>query len=287
VSIERALEKARQLHKARVAEEQATASAAAQAQAHVEVRVEQRQPAGPAETLPKLQRLQLDPAACERHRVILTDGERSSLSRAEPAFRLLRSRVRHRFDTSNWFCIGITSPGPGEGKTVTTLNLALSMARERQRTIVLLDLDMRNPSVMKYLGVSPGVEISDYLSDRATPEQVLFATDVDNLLIAGNRAPVDGASELLATQRLEELLTYIRRRVPDAVVLIDLPPVTSTDEALLVAPRVDAMFLVVCEGRSRRDLLTRTVNLLGDFNVVGIILNRSSESLGGYYQYRY
>jgi Mrp family chromosome partitioning ATPase len=91
---------------------------------------------------------------------------------------------------------------------------------------------------------------------------------------------------LLASTRLEELLQYVRGRSPGALVIIDLPPVLSTDEALVVAPRTDAMYLVVSEGVTRRDGLARSVDMLSDFTVAGIILNRSTEVLGAdYYGY--
>jgi Mrp family chromosome partitioning ATPase len=234
-----------------------------------------------------LRQVVLDPDESERNRILLAEGTQGDLAHAEPAYRLLRSRIRQRMVAGNWSCIGITSPGPGEGKTVTALNLALSLAREKQRPIFLVDLDMRNPSVFKYVGATPAVQISDFLRSAAQPDEVLFSTSVDCLAIAGNRAPVEGASELLATRGLEMLLMHIRVRFPGAIIIIDLPPVTSTDEALLVAPHVDAMYLVIGEGITRRDALTRAQNLLSDFVVAGMILNRSVERQDSYYYGRY
>ena len=289
--IERAIELARQLQEKRAAENRRSDDKSSAAAAHALDGAPPRQEFRPAphvsEVRPDFARIDFDPEQCERNRIVLTVGEKSHLGRAEPAYRLLRSRAQHSISTGNWSCVGITSPGPGEGKTVTTLNLALSIAREKQRDVVVLDLDMRNPSALKYLGARPAVEISEYFKGTAGPDKVLLATEVDNLLIAGNREPAEGASELLATQKLPELLSYIHRISRGALVLIDLPPVTSTDEALQVAPRVDAMFLVVSEGLTRRDSLTRTINLLSDFRIAGLILNRSTETRGRDYYYYY
>jgi Mrp family chromosome partitioning ATPase len=234
-----------------------------------------------------LARVEFDTAACERNRVLLVDAPASEMAgRAAAAYRLLRSRVQHRSKGRKWSCIGITSAGPGEGKSLTTVNVALSIAREKQRAVYVLDLDMRNPSVLKYLGVQPPQELSAFFAEGVGHEQVLYATAVENLVIAGNVAPAIGASELLASSRLEELLVLIRRRSPDAMILIDLPPVTSTDEALVVAPRLDVIFLVVSEGVTRRDALARALHLLSDFPVEGVIMNRSSENFSGdYYSY--
>jgi Mrp family chromosome partitioning ATPase len=142
---------------------------------------------------------------------------------------------------------------------------------------------MRNPSVLSYLGASVPVQLSQFFFKAATPEDVLFATGIEMLVVAGNRQPIEGASELLASQRLDELIAYIRGRSPNALIIIDLPPVVSTDEALKVAPRVDAMFLVVSESKTRRDALERSLGLLSDVKIAGIILNRSPESVGQYY----
>ena len=238
--------------------------------------------AGPEE-FAALERVDFDAAIGEAHHVLVQDQATDAAARADAAYRMLRGRVLNRIRTSNWSCVGISSPGPGEGKTVTTLNLAICIAREKQRPVYLLDLDMRNPSVLAYVGVRPPIGLSRYFSDGLSADQVLFETNMPGLIVGGNREPVANASELLATSRLAQLLAYIRRRSPDALIIIDLPPVMSTDEALVVAPKVDGMLLVVSEGITRRDQLRRCTDMLSDFPVAGIIMNRSSEGLGRKY----
>jgi Mrp family chromosome partitioning ATPase len=83
---------------------------------------------------------------------------------------------------------------------------------------------------------------------------------------------------MLAGPRLEELLAHIRRRSPDACVLVDLPPVNVTDEALLVGPRVDAFLMVVSEGKTERKDLAQALSTLSEFTVLGVVVNRSSDS---------
>ncbi|MGB7738773.1 MAG: CpsD/CapB family tyrosine-protein kinase [Steroidobacteraceae bacterium] len=240
----------------------------------------------PQEKYRELERVDMDLDDCGRRRVLLTDAQILMAGRAGAAYRLLRSRVLHRARTGNWSIVGVTSAEPGDGKTLTAVNLAISIAREKQRVVYLLDLDMRNPSVCETLGARPPKALSEFFSADLAAEEVLFETAVENLVIAGNTEAVPNASELLASPRLEALLKYIRRRSPGALILIDLPPALSTDEALVVAPRVDAMFLVVSEGKTRREAAMRAVNLLGDFKIAGIIVNRSREEVGGdYYTY--
>ena len=245
------------------------------------------EPAGPAVHYSDLERVSFDAEACERFNVLVTGEQLANSAQAAAAYRLMRGRILLKVKAAGgWSCVGISSPGPGEGKTVTTLNLAISIAREKQRMVYLLDLDMRNPSMCQRAGFQPPRALAQYFTEGLSPESVLYQTDVDHLVVAGNLQAVPNASELLASPRLDELIKYIRRRSPGAIIFIDLPPVLSTDEALVVAPRTDAMFLVVAEGITRRDGLAKASDVLSDFTVAGIIMNRSSEGMGAdYYAY--
>ena len=290
MTIQDALERAKQLHRQRndaSAKETVRSPLSPDETASlVALREELRVEPDVSASYPDLDRVEFDTGACIHNHVLVSDEQILDAGRAAAAYRLLRGRILHRVKTGGWSCVGITSPGPAEGKTVTALNLAISIAREKQRMVYLLDLDMRNASVFERVGVRPPRALSQFFTDGLAPESVLFQTGIDNLVIAGNRESVPSASELLASGRLDELLSYIRRRSKGALILIDLPPVLSTDEALVVAPRTDGLFLVVAEGGTRRDGLAKAIDLLSDFTVAGLILNRSSEQLGAdYYGY--
>lgn len=284
MTIQDAIERAKKLGKERAARSRAAPDdARSAAYLREPARTE---PRAPGQHYTALERLEFDAATCAQYNILLTDEQMKAAGHAAAAYRLMRSRVLHRFKDINSPRIGITSAAPGEGKTVTALNLAMSIARDKQRPVYLFDLDMRNPSVFRWVGCRPPHQLSQYLSGSLAPEQVLYQTSVENLVLAGAFDAAQGASELLASSRLDELLNYVQRRSPDALVLIDLPPVLSTDEALVVAPRTDAMFLVVSEGMTRRDALTRAIDMLSDFKVAGIVLNRSTENTGAdYYGY--
>lgn len=215
---------------------------------------------------------------CEQHRVLITDEQLRALPEADAAYRLLRSRVQHQLKRNNWFSLAVVSAGQDEGKTVTALNLAASIAREKQRPVYLLDLDMRNPSVCRYLGLQDVRGLPDYFTGDADPADVLVQTSIPYFVVAGGQTPVTGASEMLSGPRLEQLLAHIRLRSPGALVIVDLPPVSLTDEAVVVAPRVDALLVVVSEGKTPRDELARTLSVLNEFNMVGVVVNRASDS---------
>ena len=238
---------------------------------------------------PAFPQLEVDTSIAETHRVLLPGTHVGENTHAAASYRMLRTRLLHRLRGNNWRSMALTSPGAGEGKSLTSLNLALSIARDKTTDVFLLDLDMRNPSICAYLGVRPRHELVRYFSGEGAPADVFFTIGVDNLTLAGHMTATDQASELLTNGRLEELLAYIHSISANAVVLIDLPPLLVTDEALLVAPKVDATALVVTEGRTRRDSLVRARQLLADYTFAGVVLNRSTENFGAdsYYGYGY
>lgn len=229
---------------------------------------------------PVLPHLQVDEKAVEAARVLLPGSKTYQDGRVSAAYRMLRTRFLQKLRANRWSSLAITSPGPGEGKSLTALNLALSLARDKTSDVFLLDLDMRNPSVCRYLGVDPPHSLVTYFAGEGKPADVLFSIGVENLALAGSNISTDQASELIAIGRLEELLHYIRTIATSPIILIDLPPLLVTDDALVVAPRVDATALVVAEGRTRRDSLARAKQLLADFTFAGVILNCSTEDFG-------
>jgi protein-tyrosine kinase len=282
--IERALEKLKQSQAEKAGQTYAPVAPAAGLP-----RRRSRDPAD-AVAVPKLElpQLHVDRSVAEENRIAMPDTRLATNARVGAAYRMVRTRLLHTVRTNKWTTLAITSPEAGEGKSLTALNLALNIARDRTNSVFLVDLDMRNPSICKYLGVQPPQELIGYFAGQTGPERLFFSIGPENLAIAGSTASTGFASELLAGRRLEDLIEYIRSIAANPIVLIDLPPVLLTDEALLVAPRVDATLLVVAEGKTRRDGLVRAKHLLADFTSVGVILNQSTENLGtGGYDYGY
>jgi capsular exopolysaccharide synthesis family protein len=235
-----------------------------------------------------LRQVEISATACELNRILISDTQLREYAAADAAYRLLRSRLANRVKRNNWFSLAVVSPRQADGKSITAVNLAISAAREKQKAIYLLDLDMRNPSVCRFLGINNIRPLPDYFQGQARPEEVLFQTSFPNLIVAGALVPSEGASELLAGPRFSDLLGHIRLRSPDAFVIVDLPPVTMTDEALLVGPRVDAFLVVVSEGKTERKDLSQTLTSLGEFTIAGIVINQSSDNQTvGYRHYAY
>jgi protein-tyrosine kinase len=242
----------------------------------------------PAESRPAFPKVECDRDTAISHRILLPGTPLAADERAAAAYRIIRTRLLHTIRSNNLTSIAITSPDAGDGKSVTAINLALNVARDAACSVFLVDLDMRNPSICRYLGVRPPHELFGYFTGQVAAADVFFSIGQENLAIAGSLTSTDLASELIGSGHLEALIEYIVGLGGKPIVLIDLPPVLVTDEALRVAPRVDATLLVVAAGRTRRDDLVRARNVLEDFPSAGVILNRATEQIGagGYYDYQ-
>jgi protein-tyrosine kinase len=224
--------------------------------------------------------ISLDRESCRERRLLVGDDEGDSAAVA--AYRMLRTRLLHRARMNQWVTIAVTSAGQNDGKTLTALNLAFSMAREKSREIILLDMDMRNPSVCRTLGVQPPRQLRDYLELGGDAQNMFFSVGNENLLLSGNTVPTEDASELLSSPRFDQLIADLKQGTVNPVVLIDLPPVLITDDALVVAPKIDAILVVASEGLTSRADLSKALALLSEFPIAGVVLNRAAETAPGY-----
>ncbi|MEA3150917.1 MAG: protein-tyrosine kinase [Gammaproteobacteria bacterium] len=224
--------------------------------------------------------VELDLAVSRDRRLLVGDDDKDGAAVA--AYRMLRTRLLHRARSKNWVTIAVTSAGPNDGKTLTAVNLALSMAREKSREIILLDMDMRNPSVCRLMGVQPARQLRDYLEHGHGTDGMFFSIGSDNLLVSGSTAPTDQASELLSSPMFDQLVADLKQGTVNPIVLIDLPPVLVTDDALVVAPKIDAFLVVASEGLTARADLAKALDLLSEFPIAGVVLNRAAETTPGY-----
>ena len=198
------------------------------------------------------------------------------------AYKMLRTQVLQRLKEKGWNALAITSPGEGEGKTLTALNLAISIAREVNHTVLLVDLDLRHPDVHSYFEYAPEKGLSDYLLHDTPLSEILFNPGIERLVVLPGRERFQNSSEVLSSPKLVALVEELKTRYPSRIVLFDLPPLLSADDALAFAPYVDAALLVIEEGRTSRDDVLKAMEYLSATNVLGTVLNRSEEKIAGY-----
>jgi protein-tyrosine kinase len=218
-------------------------------------------------------------AVLEANRVI----NPMSADPAAMAFRMLRTQVLQRMDANGWRSLAIFSPGARDGKTTTAINLAVNLANDRLHTVLLVEFDFQHPALAARIGLSPEFGGDDALSGVAAVEDCLYhAEGFDRFVILPARDKMANSSEILAGPRSRELVSELRARYPERIIIFDLPPVLSADDALAFAPLVDCGLVVASEGHTRRSDLARTVELLHKTPLVGTVLNRAADTPSGY-----
>jgi len=208
-------------------------------------------------------------------------------SPARSIYKILRTRILHRMRTSNWNILGVSGSGPGEGKTLTAINLAYSLSHDVNYRVVLLDLDLRRPSVHTVLGMEPRFDLQSYIDGKASLKQALVRPGENRLAVLANMTTHRDSSEVLSSPRIVSLIDELRSLGPNTITIVDLPPVMAGDDVLAFSPLMDALLLVVAEGLCKRQNLAGMQEFLGEAQIIGTVLNRSRErsSTMEYYGY--
>lgn len=210
---------------------------------------------------------------------------------AKEAFKRLRTNITTSLsegDTSN--VIGVTSAQPSEGKSTVSINLAYSLS-ELGKKVLLIDADMRRPSIHIKAGIKQTPGLSNLLSDTNAIGSAItrYPGGDDNTrfdIIPGG-AIMNNPSEMLTTKRMDQLMSALCS-VYDYII-IDLPPVGAVIDAVSVSKHVDGMLVVIRENNCPRGVFKDCVEQLkfSNVNVLGFVVNGALEGAGKKYQYSY
>ncbi len=203
---------------------------------------------------------------------------------ASAAYKLLRTQVVRRLDQLGANALAVVSPRSNDGKTLTAINLAISLASDPNRTALLAEMDLRRPALARRFGFVPEIGVEECLQGLEPIEHAMVRPQgYERLTLLPARESVDLSSELLGTSRTGELVAELRNRYANRYVVFDLPPVLEADDVLAFSRHLQAVLLVVNEGRTLREDVARTVKLLSDTPIVGTVLNGSRGPVDSYY----
>lgn len=211
-----------------------------------------------------------DAKAMDANRVI---AGRKKDSRVE-AFRQLRSQVLRGMHSNGWSTLAVTGPTENVGKTLTAVNLAISMAQEGNQTVLLVDLDLRDPSVAETLGIRVEKGIVDHLRDGAPIEDILVNPEIPRLVVMPGLPQEHHVSELLTSPEMQSLLMDVIGRYQNRIVIFDLPPLLRNDDAMVFVQVVDACLFVAADGDTTADEIKRSMQLLNSSQLLGTVLNK-------------
>jgi len=188
--------------------------------------------------------------------------------------------------------IMVTSANSGEGKSLTAINLAISLAQEVSHSALLIDADLRRPSISPYLGITAETGLAECLRDGVDVSSVIISTSVPKLDILPAGRSVSNPVELLSSPKMKSLLLELKRLNPERYIILDTPPTLPFAESQIISLLVDGLLFVVKEGETTVQDLQDSLDILKGTKILGISYNNVDVSAQGmnnryrqYYRY--
>ncbi|SMC23244.1 capsular exopolysaccharide family [Clostridium acidisoli DSM 12555] len=217
--------------------------------------------------------------------LIVQDNPKSPISEA---YRTLRTNIQFSNFDDDMSTVLVTSSGPGEGKSTTAANLALSMAETGKR-ILLIDCDLRKPSLHKKFNISNNKGLSNLLIGQHKFADVAQRYNESLYILTSGTIPPN-PSEMLASKKMQSFLDEAKKTFD--FIILDTPPVIAVTDAQLLSTMVGGVLLVIAAGQAEIGAAQKAKELLEHVkaNIIGVILNKAEAGGGknyGYYHYYY
>lgn len=188
--------------------------------------------------------------------------------------KMLRTQILSRMANEGKNTLLITSANPGEGKTLTAINLAISISQEMDRTTLLVDSDLRKPSIHSYFGFEVSQGLSDYLKKNVPLSELLVSPGIEKLVVLPGGKPLTNSSELLGSPRMESLVAELKERYANRFIIFDSCSLLEFADPLVLSRLIDGILIVVEAEKTTKNDLKRTFELLRDKPVIGTLLNK-------------
>ena len=201
-------------------------------------------------------------------------------------FKTIRTNINFSMIDKELKTISVTSAGPGAGKSTIAANLAVTFAQEGRR-VLLVDTDLRKPTVHKTFRISNKAGLTSLLTDRDTPiDDITQYNDIDNLSIITSGPIPTNPAELLSSNRFMLIKSELEKLFD--LIIFDLPPVIAVTDAQIVYNKTDGTIFVINKDGAEKEMVLKAKELLekGNANVLGAIFNRV-EVKNDHYYYAY
>lgn len=201
---------------------------------------------------------------------------------------MMRTRIMQQMRDNNWRRLAITSPTAACGKSTIALNLAVSLTRQRDIRSLLLELDLRRPSLARMIGINPRpVDFTEVLRGKASFAESAACFE-GNLAVGLNSNKTRDTSELLSSAGVTDVLATIEADYQPDITIFDMPPMLAADDMMAFAAKVDCVLIIaVAEQTTTKEVDICEQELARQTNVMGVVLNEcrymGREANYGYY----
>ncbi|MDX9715178.1 MAG: XrtA-associated tyrosine autokinase [Dissulfurispiraceae bacterium] len=229
----------------------------------------------------------VDPAIVDRHVICITEP----FSVIAEQYKRMRAKILRDTSRENRNIMMVTSANMSEGKSITAANLAVSIAQDIDHTVLLVDTDLRRPSLHAYFGLDPKYGLSDYLQGTKELPEVLIKTGIGKLVFLPAGQAVENPSELLASTRMRELVQEMKNRYKDRYVIFDTSPLLVTADSISMSRYMDGIIFVVQSDQTHKKDAAKALSMVKGVPIIGVVMNDVPEYLSSdkndYYRYGY
>ena len=214
------------------------------------------------------------------------DGSPANNFAAEQ-YRMLRSQILFPPDRPVPKMTMVTSALPREGKSLVASNLAISIASCNRENVLLIDCDLRRPSLARCFAIEPSPGLTDYLQAQDELGNFLHKTLIEKLTLLPAGQSTENPSEILSSQRMTDFLSEIKRDYKDAHIILDSAPVRVAAETVVLSKSADSVLLVVLYGQTPREEIREALESIGKEKFVGVVFNNFAGKYTDKYYYDY
>ena len=199
------------------------------------------------------------------------------------AYRSLRSNIEYSSFDDEYRVIVVTSSVPGEGKSTTSGNLAIALAQSGN-SVLLVDCDMRKPSIHKKFKISNAAGTAELLLRKKLFEEVANKYNENLTIITAGKIPPN-PSEMLASRAMTAFIEEMKKEFK--YIILDTPPLQAVTDAQVLSTKADGVLLVVSAGSTKREIVLNSVDLIKKVQgkVIGTVLNGVENKKNNYYYY--
>lgn len=188
--------------------------------------------------------------------------------------KILRTQILQSLKKLHGNSLLIASANPGEGRTVTAINLAIALSQQIDGTVLLVDADLRKPSVHSLLGLDVERGLSDYLRRKAEIPELMINPGIPRLVVLPGGKPLPNSSELLGAPQMQYLVQEMKERYSDRFIIFDSSPILTSADPLVLSRFVDGILMVVEAEKTNKEDLQRAIELLRDKPIIGTVFNK-------------
>ncbi|MEW5804956.1 MAG: polysaccharide biosynthesis tyrosine autokinase [bacterium] len=189
-------------------------------------------------------------------------------------YKLLKTNILQKTMQEGLNTLLVTSSVESEGKSITAANLAISLAKELQQTVLLVDADLRRPSLHALFGLHPSSGLSDYLIHQTPLTDLLISPGINKLTILLGHKRIINSTEVIGSSRMRDLVQEVKHRYQDRYIIFDSPPLLACADSLVLSEYVDGIIFVVEYGKTQQYQLEKALRLIQGKNLIGTVLNK-------------